>query len=402
MQISLRSQMIAGTAAIVGATAIAVTPVMGAQAGLPALSKSDVSVALSAFANPITAVLNTVGVGLGYVFNGIYATGPTGGAVNWPFANIGPVVNQGVLPALGYQAPGILPQILLDPLPVLTQYLSNAAGYIYNTAIAVGSAAADIGDIIWSIPTTAIAVVVNLLTFNFAGAIAAVVGAVEDAVTSISDAGTTLLDAGIFVVSNVIAKAAALVDGFASLLPLAVNGVVNLATNTIGGVVGVVTNIIGAISTLNPENIWNATVQGLLGPSGLPGLLLNATVGAGLGGTADNVATFGTSIRTLAQGAQTVVAEALATVAAPAAAVEAPSAAAARAEAAPAAVEAAPAAEAATDSAADARSEAAEVAAPSAAADSAPAASAGDDAAAAADDAPAPAKAGAARAGRGR
>ena len=43
MQISLRSHLIAGTAAVVGASAIAMTPVMGAQLSLPAINVPTVA-----------------------------------------------------------------------------------------------------------------------------------------------------------------------------------------------------------------------------------------------------------------------------------------------------------------------------------------------------------------------
>ena len=106
----------------------------------------------------------------------------------------------------------------------------------------------------------------------------------------------------------------------------------------VGDSVGAVfNNFINAFSGPEPDRgAWNAVVEGLLGPSGIPGTLVNLTVGAGVGAT---LADFVPSIRTEVQAGVKAIAGALATpVASSAAAVEAPAAAAV--EAAPAADEA--------------------------------------------------------------
>ena len=64
MQISLRSHLIAGTAAVVGASAIALTPVMGAQLSLPAINVPTVAkVTLAGFDSPISELLGSVILG---------------------------------------------------------------------------------------------------------------------------------------------------------------------------------------------------------------------------------------------------------------------------------------------------------------------------------------------------
>ena len=60
MQISLRSHLIAGTAAVVGASAIAMTPVMGAQLSLPAINVPTVAkVTLAGLDSPISELLGS-------------------------------------------------------------------------------------------------------------------------------------------------------------------------------------------------------------------------------------------------------------------------------------------------------------------------------------------------------
>jgi hypothetical protein len=82
MHITLRSQLIVGTAAVVGATAIAVTPVTVAHLNLPSLQASTVAqVTLAGFNNPISNLLATVGVATNYLFN---ATSNFADAASWP------------------------------------------------------------------------------------------------------------------------------------------------------------------------------------------------------------------------------------------------------------------------------------------------------------------------------
>ncbi len=72
MQISLRSQMIAGTAAIVGASAIALTPVVAQHEMLPniQLPSASSAVALAGFDSPITELLGiTWALSVAYLFS---------------------------------------------------------------------------------------------------------------------------------------------------------------------------------------------------------------------------------------------------------------------------------------------------------------------------------------------
>ncbi len=70
MQISLRSQLIAGTAAVVGASAIAMTPVTGAPLSLSSIqAPSAVQTALVAFSSPLAALSETVIQSSAYLFN---------------------------------------------------------------------------------------------------------------------------------------------------------------------------------------------------------------------------------------------------------------------------------------------------------------------------------------------
>ena len=324
MQITLRSQMIAGATAVIGASAIAITPVAPA-VNLPSLSTAKAEVALSAFANPITAALATGFVAGSYLLNGDYSlispssNWPASGTPTYP-AGIGLLLNGALKTnALGgYASVGLLPQIIADSAPIATQLIVNGLGYIWNTVKAVGQAGADIGDILWSIPTTAVAVVTDLLALNFAGAISEITTAVTNAIGLVSDAGQTLLDAGIYVATGVITRASAVVNYLTTELPTLVGATVGQITQLVNKVVAVGTAIVGSLATLNPETIWNTVVGGLLAPTGIPGTVLNLTLGAGLqtgaiAGPGDIATNFIPSVRSEVQIAVKGIADALGT-----------------------------------------------------------------------------------------
>ncbi|MFM8599771.1 MAG: hypothetical protein ACKOB8_12320 [Mycobacterium sp.] len=317
MRVSLRSSV--ATTAMVGATAIAITPAVGVQStGLPALQASP---ALAAFANPITLIAQDAGIAIGYLLNGIYSLDDPG--LNWAGRNAptSPVLNAALQSdALGaYRAPGVLPQILLNPFPIATQWASNALGYLYNTAASAASVAGYIGDILWSIPTTAIAVTIDLVTLNFSQAIADLNDAVFNAIQNISLAGYTLLNAGGYVLTNLIAKGTAVVDAVVNLVPKLIDATAGQVSYLAATLADIGSSIVSSLTTLNPEAIWNSTVEGLLGSEGLTGALLNLTLGPGvqigpISVPSDIEANFVPSLRTEAQIGVQAVADALATV----------------------------------------------------------------------------------------
>ncbi|MBU3705732.1 MAG: hypothetical protein FGM50_03480 [Mycobacterium sp.] len=396
MQISLRSQMIAGTTALVGATAIAMTPVAPA-VNLPALSTSNAAVSLAALNNPLGALLNT-GLVLGnYFLNGAYTTPDA----NWPGSGtftypdgIGNVVNF-IIPSFGVTTPGLIPNIIDTPFPALTALVTNWAGYAYIAGATALSVAGNIADIIWTVPATAVQVALDLLTLDINQAIADIQSAIQGVLFEAQDAVQTLIGGATTIINSVVTKGQALIQTLlsdAGNLPTVLAGQVQLL---IGSVTGVFQSVVAGLSDPNPiEGVWNALVDGLLDatvPGSLPATVINLTAGAGVQfgpivSPDPAAAPFVPSIRTVGTSLINDVADALDT--------PVPSAASARKVAAPAAAVAAEAAPAAEATAGDSDSAAAE------ATSAAPAASAAaDDSAAEAPKAKA-SKAGAARAGR--
>ena len=361
MQISLRSHLIAGTAAVVGASAIAMTPVMGAQLSLPSINVPTVAkVTLAGLDSPISELLGSVIVGGQLLFNTSQDVsdadlwGPTafqqGGYPIFPAALETDALG-------GYSSIGLLPQIIDDALPIVRQLGINGSDYLNVAVSGLSFAGVELSEGVWNAAG-------QLLTLDIPGALATLAN-------SISAAGTLALASGAYVLGGVVARAQAVVDAVVGSLPLLIGATVAQVSLVVNKTIQVVTDTFAATSF---EGGWNAAVDGIFGATGIPGTLLNITIGAGQQTApittypptqADIAAAYVPSVRTEVQSLVKSVANALATpnpVSPPVASVKkaARSAAAART----AAVEAAPAAEAPAAEAPAAEAPAAESSAP--------------------------------------
>jgi len=345
VQISLRSHLIAGTAAVVGAGAIAINPVMGAQLSLPSINvPAAAQVALAAFDSPLAQLFATLDLANDYLLDS--ASNPLV-AANWPYAGFGttfgvPPANYPLLPAAlnsaelgGYSSVGVVSQFIDDALPIISQLGYNGLNYLNITGNALFTSGAVLTQSVWT-------AVGQLLMGNIPGALAAIS-------TAISTAGSALLAAGGYVLNSVIAKASAVINTVVGSAGQVLTVAAAQAAVVIAATSAVVTNTVTALSLGNIEGAWNYAVDGLLGPSGIPGTLLNLSIGAGIQtgaivtpDAAGIAAVFVPSTRTVLQALGNAIVTDLQV--SPAAAAAAPSAAAARSAA---ATEAAPAAEAA-------------------------------------------------------
>jgi hypothetical protein len=324
MQISLRSNLIAGTAAVVGASAIAMTPVTGVHPSLPSVQvPSAVQVALAGFDSPLSELIATGEMAGSYLFNTIYdpkdpsswwfsgITTGTGGGVAWP----NPLLGTAALG--GYSSVGLIPQFIDDALPIISQLGYNGSSYIDEAIYGLGGAAYTLSEGVWNAAG-------QLLKFDIPGAVQTLLG-------SVSYAGQQALSSGQYVLTNVLAKATAVVKFLVSEIPTVIGATVGQIKVLTKALIKPVTDVIAAFSGPKPlEGAWNAVVDGIFGPSGIPGTVLNLTIGAGVqtdpisGNTQQAVedsikANFVPSIRTEVQAAVKGVAGALQTVPASAA-----------------------------------------------------------------------------------
>ena len=314
MQISLRSQMIAGATAVVGATAVAMTPIAPA-VQLPTLSATKAAVELAAWANPIQALVGSVNLGVNYLINDTYTYGADGGVANWGLeSGIEDNVNQDILPfscwddgtgacqpvSVGGALPaitavGLIPNFLSDPFPVATQLASNWIGYANTAWQAGGAAIGNLTTVLWAPVGLTAAVVTALLTGQGATIPAIIQGAAAEVVANLQSAVQAVVGGVTTIVQNVVARAQAVVTFLATALPAVVTG----TTNQIATLVSTTQAVVGSIGTAlvggDFNGAWNAAVAGLLGPVGVPGVnvtipgdLINLTLGAGVQNAAVN------------------------------------------------------------------------------------------------------------------
>ena len=360
MQISLRSHLIAGTAAVVGASAIAMTPVMGAQLSLPSINVPTVAkVTLAGLDSPISELLGSVILGGQFLFSTDtdVVTRANWGPSAFPFAPSAPAPDAGSAPVFGtalesdtlgaFTSIGLLPNFIDLALPSVRQLGINVSDYLNTSVFGLSAAGIALSEGVWNAAG-------QLLTLDIPGAL-------QTLGNSISAAGTLALASGAYVLGGVVARAQAVVNAVVGSLPLLIGATVAQVSLVVNKTIQVVTDTFAATTF---EDGWNAAVDGIFGATGIPGTLLNITIGAGqqtgpipygpltatppLTPTTESIAAnYVPSIRGEVQAVQVAIANALATpnpVSPPVASVKkaARSAAAART----AAVEAAPAAEA--------------------------------------------------------
>lgn len=264
MQISLRSQLVAGTAAVVGASAIAMTPVVAHHdLQLPAIQipAASAEVALAGYDSPVSELFRS----LGQLNNFVFGSGNT--LADYP-GILSLAGLTGIQTVYNFNAAGIFPQIINDAAPILRQLGTNGSAYLDTTFNAIYRIGFDLSEGVWNAAGQA-------LTLDIPGAVSTLVAAVQSA-------GTTALQAGNFVLTNVIAKTTALISAIPAVANLVVTAVTGQAQVLVGAVSTFANALVAAVQTGNPETIWNTTVDGLFGPNGLPGVINKLTVGAGV------------------------------------------------------------------------------------------------------------------------
>ena len=274
MQLSLRSQLIAGVAAL-SATAVAVAPI--AQPDLLA-SPQQVSAAiqLSAFANPVTELLGTLALTSENIF--YQDTLPSPSDLFWPDS----FYNSDFTFVYAPNFTGLLPDAVNQfSSGALSAVLNNLSGYIDTTVYGVTGVAIGVSDAVFNTPFA----LITAAQLALAGQIDAAIAELQTQIlVPLQDGIATGIQAGTYILNNVVANATTLLT---DTLPRLVSG---LAEATVAGTtylvetaIAVATDVASNLASLNVEGAWNAAVNGLLDPgSGLLGSVAALTVGVGL------------------------------------------------------------------------------------------------------------------------
>lgn len=273
MQLSLRSQLIAGVAAL-SATAVTVAPI--AQPDLLA-SPQQVSAAiqLSAFANPVTELLGTLALTSEFIF--WQDSLPSPSDLFWPdsfynsdFTFVYAPINYGLLPdALNQFSSGALSAVL-----------TNLSGYIDTTVYGATGVAIGVSDAVFNTPFA----LITAAQLALAGQVDAAIAELQAQILApLQDGIATGVQAGTYILNNVVANATTLLT---DTLPRLVSGLVDATvegtTFLVQAAIGVATDVVSNLASANIEGAWNAAVNGLLDPgSGLLGAVVALTVGVG-------------------------------------------------------------------------------------------------------------------------
>ena len=257
-------------------------------AGLHSLHSSITGVALARLDSPFTEAFNSAILATNYLLNPI-SPNITETSNYWDYSGIGPIVQAALdndLPfdpvtnALNtFRTLGVVPQIAADGLPIVTQLVTNASGYLTDIVGNAFYAGAVLSEAVWNLPGALITATRQVIACDVLGALSTLRAAVIDPIVAV---GQNLFHVGASIVGQVITHVTNLVNaipGLAQVAAVHIAGTLNLLAQE---VVGIAAGTVTALSAGDAEGAWNTAVSGLLGPSGLPGLVFNETIGAGV------------------------------------------------------------------------------------------------------------------------
>ncbi|BBZ76242.1 hypothetical protein MANY_15790 [Mycolicibacterium anyangense] len=238
MQISLRSQLIAGVA-VVGASAIAITPITQPN------------------------VIPTV-----------HAPAIQNVAFDNPFIVFGPVLEHTV-----YDISSLISGPVADPLPILRTFAVNQIGNATNLLTAAGALGVGLGASLWNVPGGVVTATAELLKGDVQGAITALQTAlIEPIAVELTDFTIPKITA---VVNQTIQNLTALVNVVPSQVLGIINATVNAVSATIQATIATGQQFANNLQTLNLEGMWNSIIDGTLGTTGILDTLRATTIGGG-------------------------------------------------------------------------------------------------------------------------
>jgi len=269
MQLSLRSQMIAGTAAVVGASAIAMTPVLAPQVSLSAMPRVSAAVELSSVvigANAVNFIAD------------IFDQAALSDTLIWPDYYSNPDAYTVLYAPLNI---GIIPDLVNQfSTGSLSALINNLSGYALAGLTSPVALASGVATAVINTPGALVAAAGYLA----AGDSAAALAALQTQILAPLQAGVQGALSGVgYIVDNVIRNIQSVVS---YTLPTLVAG---LGTAVVGGLsylaqsaVATVVQVVNDLSTLNIQAAAQTAVAGFLGPNGTLGQIEKLTTGVGI------------------------------------------------------------------------------------------------------------------------
>ncbi|MFM8598273.1 MAG: hypothetical protein ACKOB8_04620, partial [Mycobacterium sp.] len=272
MQISLRSQMIAGVAAV-AATAVAITPIT--QPDLATMQRLSSSVELSAIANPVSALSDTFGYAVATLTDQVGLLDPE--ELFWPDSFYSSDFSTLYAPGYFGWVPDLANQFSFGGISAL---VNNLSGYTYAGVSAPLAVVSGIATAAFNAPFAVVTAAQLALAGDIPGAIAELQTQIIDPIQFGLE--TALASVG-YLLNNALANVQTVVF---DAVPRLING---LTSAVVGGVAYLVTDLIGTVSTIvtdistgDIEGAWNAAIDGLLGGDGTLGNVVSLTIGIGI------------------------------------------------------------------------------------------------------------------------
>ena len=276
MQLSLRSQMIAGTAAVVGASAIAMTPVLAPQVSLSAMPRVSAAVELSSVvigANAVNFIAD------------IFDQAALSDTLIWPDFYSNPDAYTVLYAPLNI---GIIPDLVNQfSTGSLSALVNNLSGYAFAGLTSPVALASGVATAVVNTPGALIAAAGYLAAGNTAAALAAL----QTQILAPLQSGVQGALAGVgYIVDNVIRNIQNVVT---FTLPTLVAGLANAVVGGLSYVtqsaVATVVQVVNDLSTLNFQAAAQTAVAGFLGPDGTLGQIEKLTTGIGIVATVDSL-----------------------------------------------------------------------------------------------------------------
>lgn len=279
MQISLRSQMVAGIATV-GAAAMVVAPIAQPDL-LPSMQRASSAVSLAAFANPIAELAGTAYYAIG---NNILSQAELlpPDELFWPDSYYADDFSVLFAPAYAGLIPNFVNQFSFGGLSAL---VSNLAGYGNAAAFGLAELIAGPTTAIWNTPFALITAAGYLAAGQPELALAELQAQI---VQPLVDTVTTIVDVAGYILDNVITNATTLITStIAGLVANTIDTIVNGTTYVVTSAVDTLGTAVADLLAGQIEDAWNGVVAGLLGPGGIPGQIVDLTFGTGIAEVVD-------------------------------------------------------------------------------------------------------------------
>jgi len=269
MNVSPRSQMAAGIA-MLGAAAVAVTPVTQPNL-LPSPHSVAAAVELSALANPVSAIIETV-QGINFF------------ALSQEFVPDDLIWPEDFYGVEFLYAPlniGFIPDIVNQfSTGVLSGLVNNLSGYAFAGISAPLFVGSGVAEAVFNTPGALVTAVGELIGGDPEAALATLVAQIVDPLQGGLEVALSSIG---YIVDNVIENIQTIVT---STLPFVASGVINAVvgglTHLVESAVTTVGTVIADLGSGQFEAAWNAAVLGFLGANGILGDVVRLSLGVGI------------------------------------------------------------------------------------------------------------------------